>query len=122
MTNDQKDISYFFLPEITNLPYKKQAEILLDHLYLYEQPRVTDNQRTFLTTIYLRAYCGCEQERFFNELTQEWIEIDTHTRGCLIPRFPIEEDLSPKTIKRRRLIEKTIDMRRWTQVEEGLYA
>lgn len=112
----------FFQAEFTERPDKEQAEIVLANLDLYWVPLVTDKQRDFLTTIYLRAFCGCENERYLDELTQQWVEIEQHTKGCLRLRYPISEDLSDRTLQRRSFKERLISDRHWEMVEEGQYS
>lgn len=117
----------FFRPEFTEQPYKKQAEVVLEHLYVYEvddeiHTNVSEKRRDYLTTIYLRAYCGCEQEPLIDELTGQPIQIELeHGRGCLRTRFPIESDLSVRTLKRRSYKETTLDARGWEILEQRLH-
>lgn len=128
LTKHEIDLIFhqFFRADFTEQPYKKQAEDILSYLYLWEvddeiETNVSEKRRDYLTTIYLRAYCGCENERYLDELTQSWVEIETHDNGCLIKRYPIHQDLSERTLKRRSFREKMLDDRGWSLLEERLH-
>ena len=123
MTRDEIQLTFhqFFQPQFVQRPYRVQVETVLANLYLYDEEGVSEEQRDHLTTIYLRAYCGCENERYFDEITESWVEIEGHDNGCLIKRYPINQDLSERTLKRRSYREKMLDDRGWSLLEERLH-
>ncbi len=115
---------YFFSREFAAFTQAEQIVIILDNLgFIYDlQPsRMSDNQRDYITTLYLRSNCGCPTE-ILDESTGEMISISTHDRGCLRVRFPINEDLSDRTIRNRARREVSKDHRALSQIEEHHYA
>jgi hypothetical protein len=90
---------YLFSWEFKCLPFLEQANAVLDNLELLEP--MSPPQIAYLATPILRAYCGCDQEPYFDELSNEWVTIEQHDKGCMKKRWPICEDLSESTMKRR---------------------
>lgn len=78
--------------------------------------------RDAFTTALLRTNCGCESEPYFDELLGEWKIMEGHDRGCLFRRYPISEDLSDATIKRRGKRERPHDNEGLLHIEEKSYA
>lgn len=111
-----------FAPEFQELKYKEQAERIVADLSIYFHPETSDKVRDYCTTVYLRAYCGCEEETYYDELTQNWVALEGHNRGCLRERFQIQEDLSNKTLHRRKGQEKPYSPEKMQTAEENLYA
>lgn len=120
------DASYFATREFQELSYQDQAEIIYAHIdWIEALPR---DSRPFsllvsrLTTSILRAKCGCSFESILDELSGEWIEINTHGPECHRKRFPIDEDLADRTIERRAKRVKPMSHEMMVHLEERQHA
>lgn len=108
----------------------KLALDFADHIYqswfkdletkdIYSWP---EHLRDGFTTALLRVCCGCETVTYFDELIKEWKVMESHDRGCHFARFPISEDLSDSTKRRRQAKEVLRSNADLLLIEEYIHA
>lgn len=101
-----------------DLPFEEQAQRVLANVQFLGS-FLNAQGLSYFTTCVLRADCGCDLT-YFDEMTQQFVELDAHGPGCHRVRWPIIEDWSDRTIQRRN--KRNLTVSDFQEIEESAYA